>query len=517
VTTQITQQHPDDVVSVLGRRMAYKWVVAIVYVSALFLDILDTTIVNVALFSMGKQFQSDAIEWVVLGYTLSLAVWIPTSGWLGDRFGTKKTFLFALGAFTVGSIACGAAQSIGQLIAFRVLQGLVAGPMMPLSQTLLLGSHPPERAGRALGIWSMTVLLAPICGPLLGGWITDNLHWEWIFYINIPVGLFCAAMTWSIYRKRETAITRAPVDVVGLSLLVIWVAALQIMLDTGRDEDWFESREIVTLAVVAAVGFLFFVAWELTDRHPVVDLRLFANRNFACGVIALSGGFALFSGNVVLLPLWLQQAMGYTATWAGLVLAPVGVIAVMFSPAAGRGIDRGLARTVAVISFFAFAWSFWLRALFTTQADYGTIVIPMLLQGVAGSLFFIAMSAISFSQVAPHQMPLAAGLSNFVRISAGAFGTSIASTAWDVRSQVHRGDLVDGASRPGWSLEEGFFDPLRGAGMGTEQIRGQLERIVDQQALTLGANDIFLFSSIVYLVLILPVLIARPVRPRARR
>jgi DHA2 family multidrug resistance protein len=486
---------------------------------ATFMNVLDASIANVSLPAIAGDLGSSVHQGtrLITGFGIANAISVPLTGWLAARFGQVRLFVASTLLFTAASWLCALATSMEWLIAFRVLQGLVAGPMMPLSQTLLLGSHPPERAGRALGIWSMTVLLAPICGPLLGGWITDNLHWEWIFYINIPVGIFCAAMTWSIYRKRETAIVRAPVDVVGLSLLVIWVAALQIMLDTGRDEDWFESREIVTLAVVAAVGFLFFVAWELTDRHPVVDLRLFANRNFACGVIALSGGFALFSGNVVLLPLWLQQAMGYTATWAGLVLAPVGVIAVMFSPAAGRGIDRGLARTVAVISFFAFAWSFWLRALFTTQADYGTIVIPMLLQGVAGSLFFIAMSAISFSQVAPHQMPLAAGLSNFVRISAGAFGTSIASTAWDVRSQVHRGDLVDAASRPGWSLEEGFFDPLRGAGMGGEQIRGQLDRIVDQQALTLGANDIFLFSSIVYLVLILPVLIARPVRPRARR
>jgi DHA2 family multidrug resistance protein len=486
---------------------------------ATFMNVLDASIANVSLPAISGDLGSSVHQGtrLITGFGIANAISVPLTGWLAARFGQVRLFVASTLLFTAASWLCALATSMEWLIAFRVLQGLVAGPMMPLSQTLLLGSHPPERAGRALGIWSMTVLLAPICGPLLGGWITDNLRWEWIFYINIPVGIFCAVMTWSIYRKRETAVSRTPVDVVGLSLLVVWVAALQIMLDTGRDEDWFESREIVTLAVVAAVGFLFFVAWELTDAHPVVDLKLFANRNFACGVIALSGGFALFSGNVVLLPLWLQQAMGYTSTWAGLVLAPVGVIAVMFSPAAGRGIDRGLARTVAVISFFAFAWSFWLRALFTTQADYGTIVIPMLLQGVAGSLFFIAMSAIAFSQVAPHQMPLAAGLSNFVRISAGAFGTSIASTAWDVRSQVHRGDLVDGASRPGWSLDEGFFDPLRGAGMGTEQVRGQLERIVDQQALTLGANDIFLFSSIVYLVLILPVLIARPVRPRARR
>jgi DHA2 family multidrug resistance protein len=485
---------------------------------ATFMNVLDASIANVSLPAISGDLGSSVHQGtrLITGFAIANAISVPLTGWLAARFGQVRLFVASVLLFTGASWLCALASSMEWLIAFRVLQGLVAGPMMPLSQTLLLGSHPPERAGRALGIWSMMVLLAPICGPLLGGWITDNLRWEWIFYINIPVGLFCAAMTWSIYRPRETPIRRMPVDAVGLVLLVVWVSALQIMLDTGRDEDWFESREIIALAVVAAVGFAFFVVWELTDEHPVVDLRLFANRNFACGVIALSGGFALFSGNVVMLPLWLQQAMGYTSTWAGLVLAPVGVIAVMFSPTAGRGVDRGLARTVAILSFFCFAWSFWLRAQFTIQADYWTIVMPMLLQGVAGSLFFIAMSAISLSQVAPHQMAQAAGLSNFVRISAGAFGTSIAATAWDTRTQLHRTDLVEGASRAGWSLDSPFFDPLRAAGMALEQTRGQLERLVDQQALTLGANDIFLVSSIAYLVLILPILIARPVRPRKR-
>ena len=485
---------------------------------ATFMNVLDASIANVSLPAIAGDLGASVHQGtrVITGFGIATAISVPLTGWLTQRFGQVRLFVASVLLFVLTSWLCGQATSLDWLIGFRVLQGLVAGPMMPLSQTLLMGSHPPERAGRALAIWSMTVLLAPIAGPLLGGWITDNLHWPWIFYINVPIGLGCAAMTWVLYRRRESVVKRVPVDTVGLVLLVLWVGSLQALLDIGKEEDWFESATIVTLGLVSLVGFIVFVIWELTHEHPIVNLKLFANRNFSFGVAALAGGFALFSGNVVLLPLWLQQAMGYTATWAGLVLAPVGVIAVLVSPLAGRGIDRGLARPVAVVAFLAFAWSFWLRSLFTTQADYLTIVGPMLWQGVGGSLFFIALSAISLSEIRPTQLALAAGLSNFVRISAGAFGTSIAGTAWDWRTQHHRGHLLEEASRTGWSLDSGFYEPLRAAGMGVEQIRGQLEHLIEQQAQTLGANDIFLVSALLYLLLIVPVLLARPVGGRRR-
>ncbi|MEN9314907.1 MAG: hypothetical protein RIS35_1300 [Pseudomonadota bacterium] len=485
---------------------------------ATFMNVLDHSIANVSLPAIAGDLGASVHQStrVITGFGIATAISVPLTGWLAARFGQVRLFVGSVLLFTLASWLCGLAPSLEWLIAFRVLQGLVAGPMMPLSQTLLLGSHPPERAGKALGIWSMTVLIAPVVGPLLGGFITDNVQWPWIFYINVPIGLFCAVMTWGIYRDRDTPVRRMPVDLVGLVLLVVWVGALQTVLDTGNEEDWFESRLIVGLALMSAVAFVVFVIWELTDEHPIVDLRLFANRNFAFGTLALAGGFALFSGTVVLVPLWLQQAMGYTATWAALVLAPVGVVGLFFSPVAGRGVDRGLARTVAVISFLVYAWSFWLRAQYNTQSDYGTIILPMLLQGVAGSMFFITMSAISLSQVPPAQFPLAAGLNNFVRISAGAFGTSIATTMWSSRSQQHRTHLVEDASRTGWSFDGPFWEPLRAAGASVEQMRALLERMIEQQALTLGVNDIFLAAAVLYLVLILPVALAAPVRPRLR-
>lgn len=490
---------------------------SLVLALATFMNVLDSSIANVSLPAIAGDLGASVHQatWVVTSFGIATAISLPLTGWLTERFGQVRLFVASVLLFVLASWLCGQAPSLEWLIAFRVLQGFVAGPMMPLSQTLMMASSPPEKAGAALAIWSMTVLVAPVAGPLLGGWITDNVHWPWIFYINVPIGLFCAALTWIIYRRRESVRRKIPVDAVGLILVVTWVGALQTMLDTGKEFDWFESRAIVVLSLVSLIGFAVFLVWELTDAHPIVDLRLFGNRNFTFGTVSLAGGFALFTGNVVLMPLWLQQAMGYTATWAGLVLAPVGVVAILCTPLTGRAIDAGYARAVAVIAFIAFALSYWLRSKFNVQSDYLSIVLPMLLQGVGGALFFISTVSISFSYLQPERLPLASGLGNFVRIAAGAFGTSIGTTVWEARTRQHRVHLVDDASRNGWTLDSPVYDPLRAAGMNAEQIRAQLERLIEQQAQTLAVNDVFIVSAGLYLLLILPVLLARPARAKA--
>ena len=237
------------------------------------------------------------------------------TGWLTQRYGQVKLFLASIVLFVIASVACGWAPSIEALIVFRVIQGAVAGPMIPLSQSLLLSSYPKERAGSALAMWAITTLVAPVVGPLLGGWITDNIAWPWIFYINVPVGIVSAFAVWVIYRDRETPTVKLPIDSIGLGLLVIWVGAMQIMLDKGKDLDWFHSSQIIVLAIVTVIGLAIFIVWELTDQHPVVDLRLFGRRNFWTSTVAMSVAYGLFFGNLVLLPLWLQQYMGYTSTW----------------------------------------------------------------------------------------------------------------------------------------------------------------------------------------------------------
>src|SRR4051812_42788562 len=278
---------------------------------ATFMNVLDTSIANVSLPAIAGDLgvSPDQGTWVITSFGVANAIALPLTGWLTQRYGQVRLFVASTLLFVVASLLCAVAPTIGVLIAFRILQGAVAGPMIPLSQSLLLASYPKEKAGSALGIWSVTTLVAPVVGPLLGGWITDNISWPWIFYINVPVGLAAAGATWAIYAKRETPTRTLPIDSVGLGLLVLWVGALQVMLDKGKDLDWFHSGTIVMLAIVAALGFALFIVWELTDEHPVVDLRLFGRRNFAMGTLAISLGYFAYFGNVVLLPLWLQQYM----------------------------------------------------------------------------------------------------------------------------------------------------------------------------------------------------------------
>src|SRR5689334_2469725 len=301
---------------------------------ATFMNVLDTSIANVSLPSIAGDLgvSPEQGTWVITSFGVANAISLPLTGWLSQRYGQVRLFTASIVLFVLASLACGLAPSLGLLIFFRIVQGFVAGPMIPLSQTLLLSTYPKEKSGTALAMWSITTLVAPVLGPLLGGWLTDNMSWPWIFWINVPVGLLAAGVTWSIYSARETATHKLPIDKVGLALLVIWVGSLQVMLDKGKDLDWFHSGQIVALAVAAMIGFALFIVWEITEQHPVVDLRLFKRRNFSMGAAATALAYAAFFGNVVLLPLWLQQYMGYTATLAGMAMAPVGLLAIIITP-----------------------------------------------------------------------------------------------------------------------------------------------------------------------------------------
>jgi DHA2 family multidrug resistance protein len=386
--------------------------------------------------------------------------------------------------------------------------------MIPLSQTLLLSSYPRAKAGLAMAMWSMTTLVAPVMGPLLGGWITDNISWPWIFYINIPVGFGAAFITWSIFRKRETRTQKLPIDSIGLALLVIWVGALQIMLDKGHELDWFHSGEIIALGIVALVGLIAFVIWELTDAHPVVDLSLFKRRNFWVGATALSIGYGLFFGNVVLLPLWLQQFMGYTSTQAGQVMAPVGLLALLLSPLIGKNIAKFDPRKFAAFAFGVFALVLWMRSNFNTQADFNTILIPTIIQGVAMAFFFIPLLTLTLSGISPDRMPAASGLSNFVRIVAGSFGTSIATTVWQDRAAMHHAHLSE-AVNTGSVAANSALSGLASAGLAPDQALATVNRLLDQQAYMLAVSDVFYVSALVFLALIPLVFLAKNIKAKA--
>jgi DHA2 family multidrug resistance protein len=470
---------------------------------ATFMNVLDTSIANVSLPAIAGDMGVSPSQgtWVITSFAVANAIAVPLTGWLAQRFGQVRLFVMSVLLFVLSSWLCGLAPNLESLIAARVLQGLVAGPMIPLSQTLLLASYPPALAGTAMALWGMTTLVAPVTGPLLGGWITDNVSWPWIFYINVPVGLFAAALTWSIYRSRDPGPRRVPLDSVGLVLLVLWVGALQLMVDQGKELDWFESTEIRVLAVAAVVGLAYFLVWELTHPQPLVNLRFFARRNFTMGVLALSVAYGLFFGNVVLLPLWLQQWMGYTATWAGLATAPVGLLAIALSPWVGKNVHRIDPRKLATFAFVGFALVMWMRSRFSALSTFEAVLVPTVLQGAAMAFFFIPLQSILFSGLPPEQMPGASGVSNFVRITAGAVGTSLFTTLWERRAALHHAHLAEAVNAGNGSAVQTFAQ-LSALGLDAEQARAVIERQLNQQAFTMAVTDLFLLSSLLFLALI---------------
>lgn len=483
---------------------------------ATFMTVLDTSIANVSLPAIAGDLGVSPQQgtWVITSFAVANAISVPLTGWLTQRFGQVRLFTASVVLFVLASWLCGLSPNIETLIAFRVLQGAVAGPLIPLSQTLLLSSYPQAMAGMALAFWGITVLVAPVVGPLLGGWITDNIAWPWIFYINVPVGLVAAAFTWSIFRSRESPRRKVPVDRVGLVLMVVWIGAFQIMLDKGKELDWFGSPQIVALAVVAAVGFLYFLVWELTEKHPIVDLRLFGGRNFLAGTVAISVGYGLFFGNVVLLPLWLQEWMGYTATWAGVAMAPVGLLAILLSPWVGKRVARIDPRTLATVAFLGFALVMWMRSNFNTEASLWVILVPTVLQGAAVAFFFIPLQSIVYSGLGPEELPNAAGMSNFVRISAGAFGTSIFTTLWDSRASLHHARLVEQLSNGNEAAMQALARMMAG-GLSPEQAHAALDRMVTQQAYTMAVTDLFYLTALIFLGLVALIWLAKPGRDGA--
>ncbi|CAM3453732.1 DHA2 family efflux MFS transporter permease subunit [Bordetella sputigena] len=483
--------------------------------TAVFMNVLDTSIANVSIPTISGDLGVSTSQgtWVITSFAVANAITVPLTGWLTQRFGQVRLFVTSTLLFVIASWLCGFAPTLEALIAFRVLQGAVAGPMIPLSQTLMLASFPKQKAGMALAVWSMTTLVAPVAGPLLGGWISDNYSWPWIFYINVPVGLIAAWFSWRIYKDRESVTHKLPIDKVGLVLLVVWVGALQIMLDKGKELDWFQSSTIIGLAVVTAVAFVFFIIWELTEAHPIVELRLFKGRNFTIGAATLAIAYGVFFGNVVLLPLWLQSNMNYTATDAGIVTAPVGILAIVLTPVVGRMLATRDPRQIVTFAFCIFALVCYMRASFTPQTDMGALMIPTIIQGAAMAAFFVPLTSITLSGLEPWRIPAAAGLSNFCRLTAGAFGTSISTTLWENRATLHHARLTETAL-PGSQAYDQVMHGLSSLGMSVEQALHTLNGMLDTQAFTMSALDVFYGSAIVFLLLTGLVWFARPVRAK---
>jgi DHA2 family multidrug resistance protein len=486
---------------------------AIVLSLANFMVVLDTTITNVALTTISGDLGVSTTEgtWIITAYAVAEAITVPLTGWLARRFGQVRLFTWSLISFIAFSTCCGLSRSVGMLVLFRILQGLGGGPLIPLSSTLMLAVFPKNKANIALALWGMVTVVAPIFGPILGGLISDNWSWPWVFYINIGFGLFVFLGTRRVMGPYETTPVRSRIDGVGLTLLVVFVTAFQVMIDKGRELDWFESNLIVTSAAVAAISLVLLVIWELTDSAPALDLSVFKSRNWLASTASLSLMFGIFFGNIVLTPLWLQQQLGYTATWAGYATAPMGILAVATSPIVGRLLSKVDARWIVTFGMSVLAASFLIRSQFTTQADYMAIAIPTFVLGAGIPACIICLTSLGVSDLPPDKITSGSGLQNFLRIMSSAVGASLTQTYWEHMSKFNRAELV-GALNPSNldTLAESATQLLGSASSGI----ALLSRQVDAQAVMLATNDFYALATVLMLASIVVVwLIKRPKGP----
>lgn len=468
---------------------------ALVLALANFMVVLDMTIANVSVPHITGSLAVSASQgtWVITSYAVAEAICVPLTGWLAGRFGSVRVFVVSLFGFTLFSVLCGLSTSLEMLVLCRIGQGLFGGPIMPLSQTLLMRIFPPEKQSQAMGMWAMTTVVGPILGPILGGAISDNLSWHWIFFINIPVGIGCALAAMHLLKTAETPTEKLKIDRGGLLLLVLWIGALQLMLDLGHERDWFNNPFIVVLALTAFIGLIVFTIWELTERHPVVDILLFKYRSFTISVLALAFGFGAFFGSIVLIPQWLQINLGYTATWAGYLTATMGFGSLTMSPIVAKLATKYDQRALASFGLSMLGGVTLIRAFWTTDADFMALALPQILQGFAVPFFFIPLTNMALASIAPQDMASAAGLMNFLRTMAGAIGASIAVTIWDDHTKVARSEMVGNLH-----VTE-VQNTLINTGMSSDAALGYISSLVDKEALTLSANHVFLVLASVFI------------------
>ncbi|ATE68015.1 DHA2 family efflux MFS transporter permease subunit [Rhizorhabdus dicambivorans] len=453
-----------------------------------FLVVLDTTIANVSVPTIAGSLgvSSSQGTWVITSYAVAEAITVPLTGWLAKRFGAQRVFITCYLAFAVISLLCGLAGSLGMLIGGRVLLGLFGGPIMPLSQMLLLRIFPPRKATLATVIWAMTTLVGPVAGPILGGIICDSIGWPWIFFIKVPAAVAGGLTVFYFLRGQPDPTAHAVIDKVGLALLILWVGALQIMLDEGRNHDWFAAAEIRWLAAIAAIGFAAFLIWELTEKNPIVDLRIFRHRGFVAASVTYSVAFGAFFAAIVLLPLWLQQNMGYTATWAGYATGIMGIFAVLSAPSIGKLAEKVDPRLIISLGILGLGLTVAWRMMFNSDVTFLQMAWPTLLMGPFMVMFFVPVTGLAMASVEPDEQATAAGLSNFMRTLGGAFATSIVQTGWANATRSNQTELA-GAMHQG----EATLQEMMAGGMSHEAATAALTGIVEHQSVMLATLNMF--------------------------
>lgn len=408
-----------------------RWIISLSVVFATFMEVLDTTVVNVALPHIAGSMSSTVEEgtWTLTSYLVANAIILPMTGWLARQFGRKRLLLMAIVGFTVASFLCGLAPNLASLIIFRIIQGACGGVMQPLSQSIMLECFPPHERGKAMAAWAVCIVTAPILGPVIGGWLTDSYSWRWIFYINIPVGIVSLIMVKMFvfdpsYLKKKSE----KIDYWGIGMLTVGMGALQIFLDKGQQEDWFSSNFIIALAIIAVVLLVCFLVWEFVTKHPIIDLHVFKDRSYAIGVITITAvGFVLY-GSMVLLPIILQTLLGYPALQAGIAMAPRGIGSLLFMPIVGILISRIEARILLSCGILLCAATLFWFGFLNLNAGYWDLFWPQFLQGVSMSLLFVPMTTLTMNFISKEEMGNATSIFNLMRNIGGSIGIATAAT-----------------------------------------------------------------------------------------
>jgi DHA2 family multidrug resistance protein len=424
------------------------WFIAIAVMLATFMEVLDTSVANVALNHIAGNLSAstDEATWVLTSYLVANAVVLPATQWLSRYFGRKRFLITCIIIFTISSALCGLASSLGMLILARVIQGAGGGALQPIAQAVLLESFPPEKRGSAMSFYAIGIVVAPILGPTVGGWLTDNYSWRWVFYINIPIGILAVILCSILLEDPSYLKNSRPgkIDFIGFGLLIVWIGSLQIMLDKGQDADWFYSRFIQLLAWGAVLGFIVFIIWELRVEHPIVNLRILKNTNVAIGCLLLFLVGAILYGTTAALPLFLQNLLSYTALSAGLVLSPRGVGAIIGSIVSGRILANQKidGRAWIAAGFAILASTMWMFGNLTTDAAPANFIFPIVLSGFSITCIFVPMTTFSMATVSRESMGEATGLTNLLRNLGGSVGISATTTLVSRASQTHQALLA---------------------------------------------------------------------------
>ncbi len=412
-------------------RYVNPWIIAVSVMLGTFLEVLDTTVVNVSLPHIAGNLSAtvDESTWVLTSYLVANAIILPMTGWLANHFGRKRMLMTSIAGFTLSSVMCGLAPNLPFLILFRVIQGATGGGLQPLSQAIMLEAFPPEDRGKAMAFWGFGIVVAPMLGPVLGGWITDNYSWRWIFYLNLPIGIAALIMSKTfIFDPGYIARKTERVDYWGMGFLAVGIACLQVMLDKGQEEDWFASHFIVWLFVICIIGLAAFVIRELVDEHPVVDLRVFKIRTYATGVFMMTVlGYVLY-GSTVLLPIFLQEGLGYPALQAGLAMLPRGLGSFIAMPFVGMLMSKVDARKLLFIGFTVAAYAMWDLGRINLNAGYWDIFWPQFIQGLSMGFLFVPLTTITHGPISRERMGNATSIFNLMRNIGGSVGIAMVTT-----------------------------------------------------------------------------------------